>query len=886
MGRLASLPRNLQVDEDGELSLDALRVSVPNSAAGSMVQVEIFCTNGVVRLPRSEPESGLLTSTGTGQGVVVSGTTDRVNWALRSLVYRPDADVWGSDELSIVAREGASGGNNSNAGWNTVAGMESIIILIDPVNDPPTIDIPVGLASGVPPTALAGELLSLAGIVVHDADAGEYGGTQLVSVNASAAVEGSTVSLAMGPATVQGRLPGVLFLEGSAEGIYPSIAFRAPLHLANSALDLLQFWAPFGQPGGLYNVTITVSDNGNWGKGIEEVVSANVTIDLLYQQDLLAANHGGFVHWDTPHGALSVDEDSQLYDLGITLVADSGAGPSANNTWVDATLEVDHGLVQVPKMGPWVNRNATFEVIRHGPGSLTVSGTAGDVSAALVGSAYIPEPNFYGMETLELSVQEHLGDGIMNASVDILVFSQPDAPTIAVDITSEGLSVEVGSRLKLYGVGVQHADALDDSASGTVTLRAHSTTGSGTIAIEETQPGLWVYTEQPGGVFVARGSVSNLRSALGSGALEYVPAEGYDGLDVIALSVSADSPYGAFGDESLSLVEELPSGVENATAQLEITVMPAFNPAAVVLESGALFRTVEGSGVELAGVRVQAPGRRDTSDEVVSVSFEAAKGGVTLPGAASRQIFAEGQGESIMSLTGNELEVNMALTGAVFKANAFYNGVADIKVTYAGGMLLLCLVLGKVELKVAHALMVRWQKRILRGYVVIKLVVLSSACRKVTLSSSNGDVLAEAEVYVVVEAVNDAPSVICPAGTIMLEEDAGPTNIPGVYVTDPDAHETTGGVMEVSRPCKNNSAIESCQVSYSRTEEAHRPNFLERQSSKQHAPYIDGVQYRSDIHVTGFRGATSFAAGSRFCRATRGGWVIVAPTRTQHPPIQ
>ena len=60
--------------------------------------------------------------------------------------------------------------------------------------------------------------------------------------------------------------------------------------------------------------------------------------------------------------------------------------------------------------------------------------------------------------------------------------------------------------------------------------------------------------------------------------------------------------------------------------------------------------------------------------------------------------------------------------------------------------------------------------------------------------------LAEAEVYVIVEAVNDAPSVVCPTATVVLEEDAGPTNIPGVYVTDPDAHETTGGLMEVSWP--------------------------------------------------------------------------------------
>lgn len=52
--------------------------------------------------------------------------------------------------------------------------------------------------------------------------------------------------------------------------------------------------------------------------------------------------------------------------------------------------------------------------------------------------------------------------------------------------------------------------------------------------------------------------------------------------------------------------------------------------------------------------------------------------------------------------------------------------------------------------------------------------------------------------YVVVEAVNDAPSMITPTGTIVLEEDAGPTIIPGAYVTDPDAHETIGGIIEAS----------------------------------------------------------------------------------------
>lgn len=681
VGRLASLGRTLNVDEDDELSLDSFRISVSNSATDSMVQVEIFCTNGVVSLPRSGQESELSVSTSTGQGVVVAGNTDVVNRVMRSLVYRPDANIWGSDELSIVAREGRRDSGNPNAGWNTVPGIESFIILIEPVNDPPVIDIPIGLAGEEFPTALAGEMLSLEGIIVHDADAAEPEGSQLVSINASTGDEQTTISLAMGSSTVQGRIPGVRFLEGSAEGVYSSIAFRAPLHLANSALNLLQFGAPFGLPSGLRNVTITVSDHGNWGKGTEEIVSSSVIIDLQYQQDPLHAFPGGFVHLDTPHGALSVDEDGHLHDLGITLRADFGADQSGNSTWVDVTLAVDHGLVQVSKIGALVSRNADIEVIRHGPGSLTFSGGVAEVSAALVNSSYMPEPDFYGMETLELLVQEHIGDGVMNASVEILVLPQPDLPTLTLDIP-EGLTVEGGSQLQLYGVEVQHVDALDDFGSDTVALRARSTTGSGTITMNGIQPGLWVYAEEAGRVLVARGTVENLQVALDSGALEYGPADGYDGLDVVALSVSTDSPYGAFGDELPSSVEEDDFGVGNSsTVELNITVAPAFVPGAVLLENGPLFRTVEGSGVEIAGMSVRAPGRRDTSDVVVSVSFETAEGGVTLPGAASGPVVATGQGESTMSLTGKELEVNMALAGAVFQGDAFYNGVADIKVT-------------------------------------------------------------------------------------------------------------------------------------------------------------------------------------------------------------
>lgn len=65
------------------------------------------------------------------------------------------------------------------------------------------------------------------------------------------------------------------------------------------------------------------------------------------------------------------------------------------------------------------------------------------------------------------------------------------------------------------------------------------------------------------------------------------------------------------------------------------------------------------------------------------------------------------------------------------------------------------------------------------------------------LLAFDGEKIAEAAAYVIVEAVNNAPSVASPTWTVIVEEDAGPTHIPAVYMTDPDAHETPRATVEV-----------------------------------------------------------------------------------------
>ena len=670
VGALALLPWYLRIDEDSDLLIDALKVGVPNSAADLIVQVEIFCTNGFLSVPSAAKNAALsLTREGAGT-LIIAGPINGINRALRSLTYSPNTDVWGSDELSVVARKGIKG----KAGvWDSGAGRESIIVLIDPVNDPPTIDLPLELADKVPPMARMGEALALADIQVRDVDAAELAGSELISINISTGDLGNMVALARSSVTVQGRLPGVRFIEGSAEGAYPIMAFKARIDYANVALGLLNFLPSFGGSSGVDTVTITVSDNGNWGEGSEEIVVANVTIEVEPLADGEA-----LVQWSTPLESLTLDEDCRLDIVGISLVP-KVADSVSNSTVVDAVFSVAHGVVRIGKSALISDEN----IFRGGQGSLTFSGTISDVSAALKHWMYFPEPNYHGLETLRLSVRGRHGEWETNASVPMVVLSQPDAPSVTVTNATKSrddYTVDVGTRLSLHGIVVEHADDLYPNQGVTMTLRVHSNASHGSLTVDEPQQGLRMYIEEPTGVLVMRGRAYHLQVALDSGALVYAPAAGYDGVDVVTLKVSADSPMGDFGVKGSWIPPEKGTQTE---AKLEILVVPTLITAAVVLRDGARFCTLEDSAVKITGIEARAPGRWNTSETVVTVRLFTNQGSVTLPGASGRPVEAQGQGESTMQITGKEYDVNIALIGALFKSAPFYNGVAEIKVRCA-----------------------------------------------------------------------------------------------------------------------------------------------------------------------------------------------------------
>lgn len=81
-------------------------------------------------------------------------------------------------------------------------------------------------------------------------------------------------------------------------------------------------------------------------------------------------------------------------------------------------------------------------------------------------------------------------------------------------------------------------------------------------------------------------------------------------------------------------------------------------------------------------------------------------------------------------------------------------------------------------------------------------VVAYFAHPQVKMFSLERTLLAEATLSVSINAVNDPPTVTTPAFEIVVDEDASYAGLPGVFVTDPDAHEEPGGVLEVSSFCR------------------------------------------------------------------------------------
>ncbi|CAM9142464.1 unnamed protein product, partial [Choristocarpus tenellus] len=749
VGALAVLPGPLHVFEDGVLWIDTIELSEIDLGQESAVTLELSAAYGILSLGDAWDE-GRVGVRDHGMGLSLSGNLHHVNLALQSLAYRPHPDLWGSDEISVLAR---SHRRVAGAVVEPVASVKTLAVIIEPVNDPPRIVLPT---NGVAMSAWTGESLPLIGILIEDPDADEAGDGFLV-VNVSTGTISSSLSISPGT-TIHGRVPGVVFSEGSPIGLHHHLAFVSSLANARKVLSSLEFHAAIESDPGFQNIIIEVSDSGNWGLGGERYTVANLTVEVKHRL-VMPGQEQNAMKWVLPATDLKIEEDGILEIWGLDLLGDDvGDSPKS---WVEVTIACSHGSLQLH--GAEKNEPSGVNITHEGSRLFLLIGPLRNISMILRNWLYLPDSDFFGIEVIELSALARAGNWVINSSLPVHVLGQPDLPSISIVPADNAQiirrEVEVGGRLPLLGLVLEHVDAIKHMSESMFSLCAWSVAGNETLHMNPFLPGLWVSRKESVGTLIVKGTLSHIQAALTSGALEYAPPKNLNGVDIVVLKFSEDRML----KTTTALISDSGDS-QGAVIELEVFVSLPYVPSALVLGDGAAFLTEEGHAVKMTGVSIRAPrGHGVTETATTTVSFASDDGSITFPGAEGENVSVLRQGTHTVHVTGLERDINLVLAYAVFKANAFFNGVATVNVQ---------------------------------------------------ISHQSEDTKTERKMYVSVTAANNPPSVYSPAVPISMKEDSGPVTLVGVFVTDPDAHELVDGKIKVSLQVK---PLAAGQLSFKRS---------------------------------------------------------------------
>ncbi len=378
----SSLPP-LSVDEDTPLVIPG--ISVADADAGTNpITVTLAVNQGTLTVNSGVTgglAAGSITANGTNS-VTLTGTISQINQVLADaagVIYQGLPDFNGSDILTIVANDG---GNSGSGG--ALIDTQAVNITVNPVNDAPVLT-PSG--SSLPPLSVDEDTpLVIPGISVADADAGTNQIIVTLAVNQGTLTVNSGVSggLAVGSITANGT--NSVTLTGTISQINQVLADAAGLRYQGlpdfNGSDIL---------------TIAANDGGNSGSGgaLIDTQAVNITVNPVNDAPVLTL----------PTNPV-VDQSVNLSIPGIS-VADLDAGTQP----VQVTLSASNGFLTLDNF-----LNLTF-VNGDGSGDAAMSftGTLGDINSALNTLIYQSGANYFGADTINITVNDLGNTGTGNS---------------------------------------------------------------------------------------------------------------------------------------------------------------------------------------------------------------------------------------------------------------------------------------------------------------------------------------------------------------------------------------------------------------------------------------------------------------------------------------
>lgn len=267
-------------------------------------------------------------------------------------------------------------------------------------------------------------------------------------------------------------------------------------------------------------ITWTVSD-GALGIPAGEQNSGTTTLNIAATDDDPVNTIGG------PY---AVNEDASVAITGLSV-------SDVDSDNVTVTLSVGRGTINVAA-GP-----AT--VMNNGTGTVTISGSQGDVNSSLGGVTYTPTPNVNGPDTLTMTSSSGGSPDVDNASINVAAVN--DAPTVAGDGTESAAPIvqdmpsPVGQSVSSL-FGGQYSDAADQVAGGS---SADAFAGVAVTANGSGASGQWQYHN--GVTWVNIGPASDGAAVLlgASTSVRFNPAPGFSGAAPTLTAHLVDASGGA-----------------------------------------------------------------------------------------------------------------------------------------------------------------------------------------------------------------------------------------------------------------------------------------------------------------------------------------------------
>ena len=627
-------PPTASVNEDGSLVFPGT-VSVNDAADGNVGNgsVTVSVLNGTLTLGSL---AGLVNVTGNGTNTVnFTGPWANLANALNGLLYQPTANYNGPDTLTISANDN---GNTGSGG--AMASTAAVAITVNPVNDAPVVTVPG------PQTTGEDMPLALGGIQVNDTTDMNMGQGTV------------TLTVLRGTLTL-GNVAGLTSLTGNGTA---TVNFTAPWAILNTALATLTY-TPATNSNGPDTLTVSVNDNGNTGSGGPLAASGTVAITVTAMNDAPTIT--------PPAPPPSVLEGATLSITGLS-VSDAADGNVGQGT---LTLTVTNGNLTLPLAGltidngtPVFNGNGTATFA----GTVTVTGTWANLNAALAGLRYASTGSFNGTETLTVTINDNgnVGTGgplSTTTTVAITVLPVNNAPVVVVPagpltvLENNPLAPAGTTQLVFPGTITVNDTADGNVGTGTVTVTAlRGTLTLGSLA------NVILFTGNGTNTVTFSAPWAALNTALNG--LTYQGNPGYNGPDTITVSVNDNGNVGA-------------GGALSGTGSVAVTVNPV-NSAPTVVVPGPQTVLAGGSITFTAGLN-SAITVADAADGNVgqgTVTLSVQRGTLTL-GSLAGLTGVFGNGTNTVTFTGAWADLNNALAGLRYTADASYAGLDALTVS-------------------------------------------------------------------------------------------------------------------------------------------------------------------------------------------------------------